>query len=42
LDKIPKEMMDDEESEAEEANEINEVEDSEGAEILDEGGNIEE
>src|SRR5882757_5349237 len=42
LDKIPKEMMDDEEAEAEEANEINEVEDSEGAEILDEGGNIEE
>jgi len=42
LDKIPKEMMDDEETEAEEANEINEVEDSEGAEILDEGGNIEE
>ena len=42
LDKIPKEMMDDEEAEAEEANEINEVEDSEGAEILDEGGNIKE
>jgi GTP-binding protein len=42
LDKIPKEMIDDEEAEAEEANEINEVEDSEGAEILDEGGNIEE
>jgi len=42
LDKIPKEMMDDEEAEAEEANEINEVEDSEGAEILDKGGNIEE
>jgi len=42
LDKIPKEMMDDEEAEAEEANEINEVEDSKGAEILDEGGNIEE
>ena len=42
LDKIPKEMIDDEEAEAEEANEINEVEDSEGAEILDEGGNIKE
>jgi len=42
LDKIPKEMMDDEEAEAEEANEINEVEDSEGAEILDDGGNIKE
>src|SRR5258705_4814054 len=42
LDKIPKEMMDDEEAEAEEANESNEVEDSEGAEILDKGGNIEE
>jgi len=42
LDKIPKEMIDDEEAEAEEANEINEVEDSEGAEILDKGGNIEE
>jgi GTP-binding protein len=42
LDKIPKEMVDDEEAEAEEANEINEVEDSAGAEILDEGGNIEE
>jgi GTP-binding protein len=42
LDKIPKEMMDDEEAEAEEANEINEEEDSEGAEILGEGGNIEE
>ena len=42
LDKIPKEMMDDEEAEAEEANEINEVGDSEGAEILDEGGNIKE
>jgi len=41
LDKIPKEMIDDEEAEAEEANEIN-VEDSEGAEILDKGGNIEE
>src|SRR5258708_5092022 len=42
LDKIPKEMMDDEEAGAGEANEINEVEDSEGAEILDEGGNIKE
>src|SRR6266436_1624545 len=42
LDKIPKEMIDDEEAEAEEANEINEVEDSEGAEIVDKGGNIEE
>jgi len=42
LDKIPKEMIDDEEAEDEEANEINEVEDSEGAEILDKGGNIEE
>src|ERR1700741_2228006 len=42
LDKIPKEMMDDEEAEAEEANEINEAEDSEGAEILNEGENIEE
>jgi GTP-binding protein len=43
LDKIPKEAVEDDEgTEVEEVNEVGEVEDGEGAEILDEQGNIEE
>lgn len=41
LDKIPKETLEDD-VEVEQVNEVDKVEDSEGAEILDEGGNIEE
>jgi hypothetical protein len=39
LDKIPKETLEDE-GEVQEINEVNELEDEEGAEILDEQGDI--